>query len=264
VIVEFIGCDGAGKTTLSRMLGAPGLLEGTSVAMADLVLGRRGLRRITHPTAMNVAQEVGSLPFLLRARRRRRAYLAFARQMHTRYAPTTYDRLNGMRGIARRVGMYELAKSRAPDRIVLSDEGTVLSAYLFALSDIELDRADLERFAELVPPPDKIVYVKASIRSLVRRATSRPDQRRQHAGRSRNEVERTIRRTVEVFDLVVDAFPLRDSVLVVENDGDDTDSVRRLVVELAFELRVSAEASGVLTPTAARVPPDRLHAERSG
>jgi len=262
VIVELIGCDGAGKTTLSRMLGAHVLLEDRAVTMSDLILDRRVLRGITHPTAVNVAQEVGSLPFLLRAQRRRRAYLAFTMRMHARYAPSTYHRLNGMRGIARRVGMYELARSRAADRIVLSDEGTVLSAYLFGLSDVELDRSDVERFAELVPPPDRIVYVRAPIASLVQRALSRPDRRPQHAGKSRNEVERTIRRTVEVFDLVADASPLRGRVLVVDNEDGEWDRIHELAVELASELRASAPPTGVGDARlAARVGSDPLRVE---
>lgn len=253
MIVELIGCDGAGKTTLSRMLREPGALEGRrAVAMADLVLDRWALRAITHPTAMNVAQEVGSLPFLLRAPRRRRAYFSFAWRMHSRYARSTYDRLNGMRGIARRVGMYELARSRAADRIVLSDEGTVLSAYLFALSDVELDRSDVERFAELVPSPDRIVYVRASIAALVRRATTRSDRRRQHAGKTRAEIERTITRTVQVFDLVAAASPLRDRVLVVENEDDEPGSLRRLASELGSALGDSSigdEGAEVVHPS---------------
>ncbi len=247
MIVEFIGCDGAGKTTLSEMLVDPGLLGRQAVAMADLLLDRPGLRGITHPTAANVVQEVCGLPFLLRSYSGRRDYLAFARRMHARYSQTTYDRLNGMRGIARRVGMYELARSRAADRIVLSDEGTVLSAYLFALTDVELDRSDVERFAELVPRPDRIVYVRASVASLVSRATARPDRRRQHIGKAPSEVERTIRRTVDVFDLVAGSDPLRDRVLVIEND-DDHESLRRLSTGLASELRP-------LPPTGA----DRAH-----
>jgi len=259
VIVELIGCDGAGKTTLGRMLAEPRVLGARAVVMADLVLDRPGLRGMTHPTARNVAQEVGGLPFLLRAFGRRRAYLAFARHMHARYAPSAYHRLNGMRGIVRRVGMYELARSSAADRIVLSDEGTVLSAYLFALTDVELDRSHVERFAELVPAPDTMIYVKAPIEALVERALARPDPRPQHAGKSRHEVERTIARTVGVFDLVAGSPPLRDRVLVVEND-DDHERLRRLADSIASELRVSAEASGVPRPRAARISSDRLHA----
>jgi hypothetical protein len=227
------------------MLAEPGVLGARAVVMADLVLDRPGLRGITHPTARNVAQEIGGLPFLLRAFGRRRAYLAFARRMHARYAPTPYHRLNGMRGIARRVGMYELARSSAADRIVLSDEGTVLSAYLFALTDVELDHSHVARFAELVPAPDSMIYVRAPIDALVERALARPDPRPQHARKSAEEVERTIRRTVGVFDLVAGSPPLRDRVLVVENDG-DRDSLERLCAGIAAELGPSAFAAGVL------------------
>lgn len=245
MIVELIGCDGSGKTTLGRMLAGQGGFGARGVLMADLVLDRPGLRGIAHPTARNVAQEVAGLPFLLSGLRRRRTYLAFARSMHAHYAPSLYHRLNGMRGIARRVGMYELARSRAADRVVLSDEGTVLSAYLFALTDVELDRSDLSRFCELVPTPDAIVYVKASVEALVDRALSRPDRRPQHVGRSREEVRRTIARTMEVFDLVADSPRLRDRVLAVENDG-DRDSLARLCAGIAAELRPSAAAAGAV------------------
>jgi thymidylate kinase len=259
VIVELIGCDGAGKTTLGRLLAEPDVLGSRAVLMADLVLDRPGLRGITHPTARNVAQEVGGLPFLLRALGRRRAYLSFARRMLARYAPTTYHRLNGMRGIARRVGMYELARSRAPERIVLSDEGTVLSAYLFALTEAELDRSHVARFAELVPAPDTLVYVKAPLDALVERALARSDRRPQHAGKSSAEVEQTIRRTVDVFDLVAGSSPLRDRVLVVENDGDH-DFLRELAGSIASELRISPGAIGVPFVSSARRAVDRLHA----
>ena len=44
MIVELIGCDGAGKTTLGRMLAEPRVLGARAVVMADLVLDRPGLR----------------------------------------------------------------------------------------------------------------------------------------------------------------------------------------------------------------------------
>ena len=69
-----------------------------------------------------------------------------------------------------------------------------------------------------------------------------------------------IERTVRVFDLVAEAHPLRDRVLVLDND-DDSGHLERLAADLAVELRVSARARGVLPPRAARAPADRLHAE---
>ena len=233
MIVEFIGCDGAGKSTLAGMVRERGVWGLGAVALPDLVLDRTGLRHVTHPTAVNVVQEACSLPVLLSSWSHHRAFLDFGVRTLGRYAPSTFERVNGLRGLARRVGMYELARRRAPNRVVLSDEGTVLAAYHFALSDVELDPRDLARFASLVPRPDWIVHVKAPVPVLVRRAVSRPDRRRQHLGRSRERIERTIRRTVDVFDLVVAAPELRDRVIVVENDDGDLARRREVVDELS-------------------------------
>jgi thymidylate kinase len=237
MIVEFIGCDGAGKTTLTRMLQAHGIDQSPVIATPDLLLGRPGLRRITHPTAVNLVQDVCGLPFLLGALHRRREFVAFSARSLARRAPSTFVKLNEMRGVLRTVGMFELARRRARDRIVLSDDGPVLTAYFFALTENEgVERDELERFAQLVPRPDALVYVKAPVASLVRRAVSRPDRRRHHAGKDLAQIERRIRRTVDVFERVAATEPLRERVIVVENDDDDSAQRQRLVEELAIAL----------------------------
>jgi thymidylate kinase len=258
MIVEFIGCDGAGKTTLSRMLCEHGIPGRRVVAMPDLLRDRAGLRRITHRTAVNVVQDVGAFPFFVRGFRRHREYVAFARRMLARHEPSTFDRLNSMRGIVRRVGMYELASNRASDRIVLSDEGTVLSAYHLALADVALEPSELEDFARLVPAPDLIVYVTAPVASLVQRATSRPVRRRQHAGKDPDQVERTIRRTADVFDRLAAASPLRDRVIIVENEDGDPAERQELVEKLAPRLQASVVAGGVAHTGSVRLGHDRL------
>ena len=244
MIVEFIGCDGAGKTTLSRMLQAHGIPGRRVVSMPDLVLDRPALRRVVHPTAVNLVQDVCGLPYFAGAFPRRRAFVGLAARTLARYAPTTFDRLNEMRGVVRTVGMFELARRRARDRIVLSDEGTVLTTYFFALGDADLDRDELERFARLVPRPDRLVYVKAPVSALVERAASRPDPRRHHAGRDRAQIERRVRRTADVFERVAASPALRDRVIEIEN-GDSDETRRRQIVEgLAATLGHVAELSG--------------------
>lgn len=251
MIVELIGCAGAGKSTLARGVRERGVSASSVRMMADLVLDRPVLRRVTHPTAMNVAQEIFSFPSFLGGWQSDGHFVAYARRVLARRARSRYDYLNGMRGIVRKLGMYRLAAGRAQRSIVLSDEGTLLSAYnLFVMTDHELVRSEVETFLGLVPLPDRVVYVKASAPTLVARALSRPTPRRQHRGRTVGEIERDVRRTVELFDVIASSPPVAERLLVVENaDGDDGER-RRHAEEIAgwLERSTAAEQSQARTP----------------
>ena len=238
MIVELIGCTGAGKTTLAHLLREEGIESGRMVAtMSDLVLDRPVLRRISNPTLMNLAQEAGGLPFLVWALRRRNEFLSFAALTLVSRAPSVFHKANRLRGVARRVGMYELADRMAKGRIVLSDEGTVLLAYLFVLTDSDYDIRDVERFARLVPLPEVIVHVRAPVEVLIERAQLRSDRRRQLGGKAPAELERLVRRTVGVFDQLVATPPIRERVIAVDNNDDDPAGRLRLVEDLAARVR---------------------------
>lgn len=223
-------------------------------AMTDLVLDHSVLRRVTHPTAVNVVQELGSFPFFVGAWRGDREFVGFARKMLASHARGTFDRLNGMRGIVRKVGMYRLATRLAGASIVISDEGTLLSAYnLFAMTDDELDRSEVDLFMRLVPLPDRVVYVRAPVEVLVERSHRRPTPRRQHRGRARTEVESDIRRTVELFDVMAASPHLRGRLLVVENGDDDdparqrlADRIGRWLEETDVDVESRARFAGIL------------------
>jgi len=237
VIVEFIGCAGAGKTMLRRRLCGRTIAGRPAVAMADLVAGRPPLSRITHPTALNVVQELVGFPSFVRAWRRDPRFVAFARHLYARHARSGYDELNGMRGVMRKLGMYELARTQAPESLVLWDEGTLLTAYdLFVMTGLEFGRPELERLAALVPLPDVVVHVRAPVASLVARARSRPDPRRQHIDKDDVAVEREVRRTIDLFDLVASTSPLEGRVMVVGNEDRDEAGRQRLADEVADRL----------------------------
>jgi hypothetical protein len=243
MIVEFIGCAGAGKTTLRNLICEQGIRGHKVIAMPDLLLQRPVLRSVAHPTAVNVVQELGSLPFLLGALPDERSFLAFARCTLWGHAASRFDRLNGMRGVLRKVGMFHLARRRARDAIVLSDEGTLLSSYnLFVATKADFGEADVARFAD--PVPDLVVYVRAPVESLVERAMSRPDPRRQHVGVGAAEIEADARRTVELFDLLVQTVPVASRVTIVESS--DLDDVGRI--------RLASEVVNRLLPS---LPPER-------
>jgi len=237
MIVEFIGCAGAGKTTLRNLICEQGIRGQKVIAMPDLLLRRPVLRRVAHPTAVNVVQELGSLPFLLGALPDERPFLTFARRTLWGHAASRFDRLNGMRGVLRKVGMFHLAQRRARDAIVLSDEGTLLSSYnLFVATKTDFGEVDLARFADLAPVPDRVVYVHAPVESLVERAMSRPDPRRQHVGMGAAEIEADIRRTVELFDLLVQTVPVAGRVTIVESSDLDEEGRSRLASEVVNRL----------------------------
>jgi hypothetical protein len=240
MIVELIGCAGAGKTTLRNLICENGIPDQEVIAMPDLLLQRPVLRRVAQPTAVNVVQELGSLPFLLRALRDERPFLSFARRILWGHALSRFDKLNGMRGVLRKVGMFHLARERARDAIVLSDEGTLLSSYnLFVATKMDFGEVELARFAGLAPMPDVVVYVRAPVESLVDRASSRPDPRRQHVGVGVAEIEADVRRTVELFDLLVQTAPLAGRVTIVESSDLDGEGRIRLASEVVDRLRSS-------------------------
>jgi thymidylate kinase len=222
VIVEFIGCTGAGKSTLVEALRHHNIDGKLAVSMPELVLGDALLDRVSHPTARNVAQELASLPYLVASAPRHHAFLRFAASTLTASAPSALHRANRLRGVARRVGMLELATRRCPTRVALADEGTALLAYMLVLDGrdpAEVD-TDLARFAELVPLPDLVVHVRAPIDMLVARALARIDRGRQLGGLRHEALERLIVNTVDVFDRLASAPRLVSRVLAVEStDG---------------------------------------------
>jgi hypothetical protein len=239
VIVEFIGCTGAGKTTIARQIQACNRPGCRAVVGSDLVLGWPGLRRITNATAANVIQDIYGLPFFLAMCRKDWQFIAMAVRMLRLHAPSRFDQLMNLRSVMRRMGMFGMAQSRADGRAILVDEGPVLIAYhLFIYSTADLGTSELERFAELVPLPDWIVYVKAPVASLVARARARSDPRRQLAALGDAGVTESIERANLVFDRLVACERIRERVLIVDNSVEDSEERARLIDALATQVQV--------------------------
>jgi thymidylate kinase len=217
MIVEFIGATGAGKTTLARKLVDRGVTAHPVRMATDLVTDRPGRRWIDDPHAINLLADVTALPSFIRSLDRDREFLRFAFDRLKQHAPSTFAKVNYMRNMVRKLGMYEMTRRADPGTTFLVDEGTILTAYqLFVYSDAPSTQTDLERFGRLVPLPDLIVYVKAPIDVLVSRAMIRPDRRRELARNDAGEMERWIGRAVELFDALAEIEPIRDRLLTVE------------------------------------------------
>lgn len=232
MIVEFVGGSGVGKSTLLEAVRRRA--TGRVISTAELVMDRPGRRWITHPKAMNLVADVTVLPSFLRGPERDRAFVRFAFDRLRRHAPSTFAKVNYLREVVRDVGKHELAARAAADAMVLVDEGAVLTAsHLFVYSDGVLEQAELERFADLVPLPDRIVYVTAPVDVLVERSMRRRDRRRELATDDRAEVERWTARALEVFDRLVAMPRLRDRTLVIDT-AEDSPEARRAAADLVL------------------------------
>jgi adenylate kinase len=234
LIVELIGCSGAGKTTLATALSVRSGVDHRIVTPMDLVTDRPGLRRVKNPHVLNVVADIRAFPHLLANLRCHRTFLRFAFDRLRWGAPSTLLKLNYVRSVVRRVGMHEMAVREGGDATVLADEGTLLIAYLlFVYSRAGFAQADLERFADLVPLPDRIVYVRVPPEVLLGRALGRPDPRRELAGAKPREAERWLHRATAVFDGLAAAPAVRRRLLIVDNSESTPDAKETLVNRIA-------------------------------
>lgn len=234
MIVELIGASGAGKTTLARALASRSSTDARARMATDLVTDRPGRRWIEDPHAINLLADVTALPSFVRSLGRERDFVRFAFARLGRHAPSTFAKLNYMRNVVRKVGVHELARRADGGTTFLFDEGTILTAYqLFVYSDARYTRSELERFARLVPLPDRIVHVKAPIDVLLRRAMTREDRRRELARTDADQVKRWIVRAVELFDALAEIEPIRDRLVTVEMGDDEPERLDAAIREVA-------------------------------
>jgi dephospho-CoA kinase len=254
MIVELVGTSGAGKTTLARMLGRHGGPEAPVILSSDLIMDRPGRRWITNPTARNLVADVTAFPSFLRGPQRDREFVRFAWGRLKRYAPSRTAKLNYLREIVRNVGTHELARRSEANATVIVDEGAVLTAYhLFVYSRASFGQDDLERFAGLVPLPDRIIHVTAPLDVLVDRAMRRPDRRRELLV-DRVEVERRIARALDVFEGLVQTPAIRERALTIANVDGSRESRRALVSQVSSFIHDRTPADATRSPVPVGAP----------
>ena len=220
MMIEFIGCTGAGKTTLISDVQRR-LVQIASVTTSfRLVASPLGLRNVTNPTARHLIQEFIGFPFFIRSLYRHKAFIIFILRMLARQAGFSVFMMNNLRSLVRKISVYEMTKRRQHKQIVLVDEGTVLLAHnIFVYSSALYTAEEIARFASLVPLPDIIIYIKAPVETLVQRSLLRADPPRELKSRNRELIEKQINRAVSMFDQLVEAENIQSRLLIVENSG---------------------------------------------
>jgi len=217
MIVEFIGSTGAGKTTVAAALRAE-LCCRVRVASSFEVVAGGWLAGLEHPTARNLAQEALAGLSFARALPAHAPFIRFVTSRIWRQTRTGVQALRYLRSLERTVGVHETVRRRALAGVVLVDEGTFLAAHnLFVFGPTSPHRDELARFADVVPLPDVLVYVRAPVATIVERSLARSDSPREMRSCNRAQVATYARRAAAVYDALVAAPRIRDRVITVDN-----------------------------------------------
>lgn len=217
MIVEFVGSTGAGKTSLISKIHQK-LAETTAVTTQfDWVAAPLGLKSVSHPTMQNLIQEVVAFPFFLGSLNRHKKFLAHTIKTFSDNRKFSIYKINNLRSLERKIGLYEITKRFNRNQIILVDEGPILAAHMFVFTGSSVKDSEIATFAELLPLPDLIVYIKAPVEVLVRRALQRHDPPREMGSKDPVLTEKYIRSASAIFDQLMEVERIKSRLLIVNN-----------------------------------------------
>jgi deoxyadenosine/deoxycytidine kinase len=219
LIVEFIGTTGSGKTTvIDRVHQKLGSSRNVTTS-SDLVTGLVGLQGINNTTVRNLLQEIICFPHFLSSYPKYKDFITHTIRMFSRNSNFSIMTINNLRSIERKIGVLEISKRYNKEEIILVDEGPILATHMFAFNDTRISPAEIEKFISLLPLPDLIIYINASLDSLLERSMTRVRPPREMASRNRSENERYLQRAVSLFDQIVESSSIQPRLLIVDNSS---------------------------------------------
>ena len=236
MIVEFIGSTGAGKTSLISKIHHKLAQTKAVTTPFDLIAAPLGLSRIAHPTAQNLIQEIVGFPFFIISLNRHGKFLSHTIETFSRNTKFSIHRVNNLRSLERKIGMYEITQRYDKGRIVLVDEGPILAAHMFVFTGSIVTSAEIAAFANLLPLPDLIVYIKAPVDVLVRRALQRPDPPREMGNKDPVMTEKYVKDAATVFDQLMESERIKSRLLVVDNPDLTAEEHDRLAVSVTIAI----------------------------
>ena len=219
MLIEIIGCTGAGKTTLIRRILHNCQKQGIDVSRGDdIVLKKFRLHwfKSQLPRALMV-NVLALFACLITWRNNHKLYL-FATRFLLKLPIARVEKIGVLRNVLKKIGIYEIIRSRDTDRrIILMDEGTLHIAHnLFVHDSIQVTTEHLERFVKMIPFPDVFVYLRQPESLLIERTMKRGHKR--ISDRSYDNVVHFIKQAVTTFDKLVQ-YPEVENRLLLVNGG---------------------------------------------
>jgi thymidylate kinase len=217
MIVEFIGSTGAGKTTLIDEVHRRLAKTGRVTTSIDLATSLLGLRDVKNPTLQNLVMELVSLPVFILNLYKYNEFIRHTVKLFWRKTRFSMQTIHNLRSLERKIGMYEITKILGKDQIILIDEGPILALHMFVSTGNNYTSEEITRFIDLVPLPDLIVYIHASVNTLIERTVRRADPPREVDLKNSGQMEEYLKRAVAMFDQLTQAENIRPRLLVVES-----------------------------------------------
>ena len=217
MVVEFIGSTGAGKTTVIDGVYHR-LTETNKVTTSiELATGLLGLRGIKNPTLQNLVMEFISFPIFIFTLHKYNKFLLHTIKIFWRTTGFSIQTIHNLRSLVRKIGMYEITKYMGRYQVILVDEGPILAAHMFVPDGNTFTPEEIKRFTDLLPLPDLIVYIRASVETIVERTLRRSDPPREVEVHDPAQMEAYIKRTVDLFEQLTKAENLQPRLLIVES-----------------------------------------------
>ena len=219
MIVEFAGCTGSGKSVfraaVQRELAKVGCVVATSrdLGWGSVLAERVPVARLRNPTI-----EFAGLSLAVPIFVQYHTFISFCCRTALTSGDGSRYAFRALRGVWRQLCLREAARrTAAPGAVVLLDESTIQTAhYILAVVSQPPTLEAVQRFCELAPMPDLLIYVRASEGNLISRMTERPDPPRRNLGP--RDMANLVTHAVTVFEAIRERLSGDRRVLVVQND----------------------------------------------
>ena len=217
VVVEFIGSTGAGKSTVIDKVYHRLKKTSRVTTSIELATGMLGLRGLKNPTLQNLVMELISFPVFIFTLYKHNNFLRHTIKIFWRTTGFSIQTIHNLRSMVRKIGMYEISKFFGDYQFILVDEGPVLAAHMFVPTENTYTSEEISRFTDLLPLPDLIIYIRASVGTIIERTLRRADPPREVEINNQTKMEEYIKRTVSLFDQLTQAKNLQPRLLIVES-----------------------------------------------
>lgn len=216
--IELVGCTSAGKSTLATQITDAARAEGIDLLLADeFAVDQLGLGHLRKRWLRAVVVHIVALWGCVSKGRRHARFIKFSYRELRETKISRRQQWNQLRKVLKQLGRYEVIRGgRQSQTPVLVDEGTLHAAHnLFIHAGCEFDSDHVQQFAEIVPLPDVVIYVRQREDVLVERTLKRGHPR--ISDPTRQSVEKFVRQAVLAFEQLSEHERISPRMIVVQD-----------------------------------------------